>query len=623
MNSLHTRLAKKYPWYADWHTIGKISLLHFVVLTGFVSATVLLLQAPLKEYADLELAAAGAARMSDARAPGQLLVQFKAGVKDDEGDALLKMHGGQKLKTLPQIRTHVISVPIGAEEKVRAALARNPKVEVAEPNFIALSTLVPNDTYYPNQWHSPKIGAPTGWDATVGVPSVIVAVADSGFLPIGDLATSLVPGYDVVTNTATVTTNSCAHGAKVAGVIGSAGNNAAGVAGLAWGSKIMPIAMADGGCYALYSNMAEAVIYAVDHGARVINISYGGTGYSSTLESAINYAVSKGAVFFASAGNDSASAVLYPAAYANAIGVGATGSSDVRASWSNYGTALDIVAPGVGIWSGNNSGTYGAVSGTSFASPLAAGLAALVLSVNPNLTSTQVRSLIEKNVDDLGTVGWDQYYGWGRINVAKTLEAAKLVPADQDTTAPKTSILAPSSGSIVSGGVSIQASASDNLAVAKVELYKDGTLFTTSSAGPFTFYWDTTADTNAKHTLQTKAYDAAGNVGTSVAISVTVANVDSSDAIAPKVTITSPTNGAKLKGNGSVNISVSASDASGISSIVISADGKQLGSCTVSTTCSATWGGKSISAGTHTITAVATDMSPNKNAATATATVTK
>jgi thermitase len=239
-----------------------------------------------------------------------------------------------------------------------------------------------------------------------------------------------------------------------------------------------------------------------------------------------------------------------------------------------------------------------------------------------------VWDLIRQNADDLGTAGWDQYYGWGRINVAKTVAAAKIaVPVASDTSKPTTTITAPSSGSTVSGAVTIKANATDNSAVTSVELYKDNTLYATANVSPYTFYWDTTKDTIGTHTLQTKAYDAAKNVGVSGITSVTAVTApevgSTTDMVAPKVTISSPKSGTKVKGNGILNISVTASDTSGISSIIIAADGTTLATCANITTCTASWSGKQISNGTHTISATAIDASANKNSAAVATSITK
>ncbi|MBT1077344.1 S8 family serine peptidase, partial [Geobacter grbiciae] len=188
---------------------------------------------------------------------------------------------------------------------------------------------------------------------------------------------------------------------------------------------------------------------AADHGVRIINLSYGGSTTSSTLQNAVNYAWNKGAIVFASAANYNTSTPYYPAACTNAVSVSATDANDAKASFSNYGPTIDIAAPGVSILTTANGGGYASVSGTSFSSPIAAGLGALILSVNPTLTNAQVVDIITRNADDIGTPGFDQYFGYGRINVLKSLTAAQSAVPVSDATAPTASITSPTNSSTV------------------------------------------------------------------------------------------------------------------------------------------------------------------------------
>lgn len=200
---------------------------------------------------------------------------------------------------------------------------------------------------------------------------------------------------------------------------------------------------------------AQAITYATDHGAKVVNMSWGGGGSDSTIQAAINYGFSRGLVLVAAAGNSGNLGVLYPAASDNVIAVGATQSDDARWTGSSYGPQLDVMAPGVGIYSANLAGSYSNFGGTSFASPHVAALAALIMSANPGLTNQQVVGIITSTALDLGDLGWDQYYGYGRIQADKALQKATgttpqpsptpspiptpaPTPAPTDTTAPTT-----------------------------------------------------------------------------------------------------------------------------------------------------------------------------------------
>ena len=179
-----------------------------------------------------------------------------------------------------------------------------------------------------------------------------------------------------------------------------------------------------------------------------------------------------------------------------------------------------------------------------------------------------------------------------------------------DTSPPTTNITLPSSGSTVSGQIAVSATASDNVGVSKVELWRDGVFAAADTLTPYDFLWDTNFSSNGTHTLQTKAYDGSGNVGVSPIVEVTVSNTDNTP---PVVSIPSPTNGSKIKGNGSVKINTSATDVGGIARIELAADGTTIATCSNKTSCSTNYGGRGLSAGTHTITATATDKAGNTN----------
>ena len=201
--------------------------------------------------------------------------------------------------------------------------------------------------------------------------------------------------------------------------------------------------------------------------------------------------------------------------------------------------------------------------GTSLSAPIVAGVAALVISVNPRLTGAQVQDILKTSADDLGAPGWDPSYGWGRVNAYKAVLAATggtLPPTD--TTPPTATITAPTSASMVSGTVSVAVAASDNVGVTRVELYVNGALAGSSTTGSFS--WNTTTYSNGSYTLLARAYDAAGNIGTSATINVTVQNTVA-DTTAPTAAITAPIAGSTLSGVVSVN--VSATDNVGVTKV--------------------------------------------------------
>ncbi len=539
-------------------------------------------------------------------AQGRILVQARTGVSDAELDDVLFEHGGRRLGALHQIRVHVVSVPPQAEEAVARALSKHPKISFAEPDaLIPPDDTIPNDPKYASQWHLPLMKAPAAWDYTLG-DGVIAAVLDTGVDGTHpDFAGKLVPGWNLYDNNAD-TSDVYGHGTNVAGVIGAAANNALGVASLAWNTKIMPVRISQPDGYAYYSTIASGLTWAADHGARVANISYMVTG-SSTVTSAADYFRKKGGLVFASAGNTGAleSTPENPAI----ISVSATTSTDTKASWSSYGNYIDLAAPGSGILTTARGGGYASVSGTSFSSPAAAAVGALLFSLNPTLSPDQVERLLEDTAVDLGTAGWDTYYGHGRVDAQAAVLAA-LEAKPLDTEAPVVTITAPTVGAKVSGNLAVDVSASDNVGVVRVELYANGGFITEATQAPYRFSVDTTAFADGSLTLTAKAWDKAGNQGLSKAVAVTVDNIpDPVDSRPPVVTITSPVDGSTV--GKKVTISIKATDDVKVASIQCFIDGV-LKASTTSSTLSYTWNTSAYASGPHTITAVASDAAGNR-----------
>ncbi len=322
--------------------------------------------------------------------------------------------------------------------------------EFVEPNYIGnghgFMQTNPNDLYYlSRQWSHYNNGSFTlspstndadidtdlAWDITQGDPNLIVAILDTGLkLDHPEFSGRIVAGYDFVNNDSDPTDDS-GHGTNVAGIALAKGNNSIGYAGVNWNSKIMICKVLDNNNSGLYSWWADAIYFAVDNGAKVINLSAGGNGASTLLLNAINYAYNNNVSVVVSTGNQN-STIQYPAKYPNAIAVGSTNSDDKRSnpffwsatSGSNYGAELDFVAPGNYIYGLNylsNTNYNNYWGGTSQAAPHLTGVISLLLSVNPSLTVSQIKLILQQSSEDqvgdsFDTLGWDQYYGFGRIN---------------------------------------------------------------------------------------------------------------------------------------------------------------------------------------------------------------
>ena len=460
------------------------------------------------------------ARPRDQFVAGRVLVKFRPKVLADHARQIIAALGARDAAQIPELGLHILELPPQANElsSIQAFQTR-PEVEFAElDRILSLTEIIPNDPFFndPNAWALQKIKGPEAWSIGTGQPSVTIAILDTGVDGTHpDLAANMVSGWNIIDNNDD-TTDVKGHGTMVAGTAAAASNNGIGVTAVAWNCRIMPVRIADSAGYATISDIANGLTWAANHGARIANISFNANGYS-TISSAANYFQSKGGVVAVAAGNDGATVQTSDDPYM--LTVGASDSSDLLFSWSNRGNNLDVVAPGH-VATTARGADYCAGDGTSFAAPIVAGAAALLLSANPDLTPTQVQNILKQSSDDLGASGWDSTYGFGRLNLARALNMAGGTGDIVDTTSPNIIILSPANGSSVPGLVSVSVSATDNIGVIKVELYVDGNLYGSSTKSPFTIKWSTRKTARGLHVLETKAYDGAGNSGVSPATNV-------------------------------------------------------------------------------------------------------
>ena len=394
--------------------------------------------------------------------PGQLIVKFRPDASPAQRARVLAVQGMTLAEEL-LLPDYVLVTFDEALDVTRMASAvqADPEVISVEPNFYRRALFEPNDPLYPQQWHLQQIQMPAAWDLSNG-SGVTVAVVDSGvayedfenFRQAPDLAgTAFVQGHDFVNNDDHANDDN-GHGTHVTGTIAQTTNNAEGVAGVAFGARIMPIKVLDENGDGTDADVANGITWAADHGAQVINMSLGGPDPSSFLRDAVENAVGRGVTVVAASGNDNEPSVYYPAAYEQAIAVGAVRFDAARAPYSNYGAALDVMAPGGDVSVDQNGDghpdgvlqqtfdpefgdllhfSYEWFQGTSMATPHVSGVAALLIARGNATTPDQIRRALQDTARDLGPAGRDDEYGHGLIQAFDALNWVDTGPVPTPT----------------------------------------------------------------------------------------------------------------------------------------------------------------------------------------------
>lgn len=359
---------------------------------------------------------------------GELVVRLK-----DHAPERAKHAAADRIAPITAVRSDfvdefVVRVPVGMSEgELAGVLMATGDYEFAQPNWILFpAATTPNDPQFGQSWQHTRLQSTLAWDITRGSPDVIIAVCDSGVrTDHADLAAVLVPGYNAVNRVAQVNGGLIedinGHGTFVAGCAAAIGNNATGVTGVGWNFRIMPIRVSNSSSGNASSfSLTDGARWAANNGAKIINVSYTGAGASNNNAAARDVKNAGGLLFWAS-GNDGAS---FSGVVPDLVIVGSTNSTDQRSSFSNFGAGLGVVAPGSSVRSTRMNGGYGNGSGTSYASPIAAGVGGLIFSANPALSPDDVQDVLYRSADDLGASGFDIYYGHGRVNSFKAATMA-------------------------------------------------------------------------------------------------------------------------------------------------------------------------------------------------------
>ncbi|UOQ91591.1 S8 family peptidase [Halobacillus shinanisalinarum] len=343
---------------------------------------------------------------------GEVIVKFKDKGKSSQQKALKGMNA-KIAADEDAVDSNFKVLEVGNVEAVVKALNNNPNVEYAEPNYNFSATWTPNDYYYSSVQYGPQnTYTSSAWDYARGSSNQEIAIIDSGVdYNHPDLNDKTIRGYDFVDDD-NYPMDENSHGTHVAGTAAAETNNSTGVAGMAPNTSILAVRALDANGSGSLADIADAIRYSADFGAEVINLSLGCNCDTQTLENAVNYAWNSGSVVIAAAGNSGVSTTFEPASYANAIAVGAVDSNDRKASFSNFGTWVDVTAPGVQIASTVPNNGYAYKSGTSMASPHVAGLAGLL--AGQGRSNSQIRAAIENTADPISGTGYN--FEHGRIN---------------------------------------------------------------------------------------------------------------------------------------------------------------------------------------------------------------
>jgi len=387
-------------------------------------------------------------------ASDRVLLRFRSDVPEEYADGLLQSYGFAAVRKIPRLGVFSVrtSPGVGVDETL-AMLRRNPDIAEARPDYRTRLAATPNDSYFsqyqynlrnrgtildisddiqPQTTADADIKAATAWDITQGDPEVIIAVIDSGVdMTHPDLAAKVVSSGRDFANGDDDATDDHWHGTHTAGIAAADTNNGEGIAGVAWNCKILPVKVTEADGTGYYSWTIDAIIWATDQGADVINLSVGGDADDPVLEEACKYAFDHDVVIAAATGNE-AGAVAYPAAYDDyVLAVAATDYNDEVADFSNYGPEVDVAAPGVYIlgpapqwYVGEGNLPYLFASGTSEATPHVAGMAALIRSLKPGLGASEIMKIIRYTADDVNQStfsGRDDHIGFGRINMRRAL----------------------------------------------------------------------------------------------------------------------------------------------------------------------------------------------------------
>ncbi|WP_434750689.1 S8 family peptidase [Paenibacillus amylolyticus] len=353
----------------------------------------------------------------DPHAPHQLLLKFKEGTTPDQMHTLHRKNKCKVAETYEDLGWYRIE----SRKKMHRILKLykdHALIEHAHPNYLVEASFIPNDPFFPYQYNLTKINAPAAWDINQSTSTIKIAIIDTGVqLNHPELASKLLPGYDYV-DYDNIPEDGNGHGTHVAGIAASITNNGVGIAGTAPLASIVPLRVLDNNGQGTIGNVGNGLVFAANNGVQVINLSLGGPTGDAFLQAAVQYAWDRGAVIIAAAGNDNTSFPIVPASYSNVIAVASTNSSDLKSNFSNYGSWVDMAAPGDTILSTYLGSSYAYLSGTSMAAPQVAGVSALLAAQGK--TNVQIRDALCFASEPISGSGI--YWTYGRLNAYQSVQ---------------------------------------------------------------------------------------------------------------------------------------------------------------------------------------------------------
>jgi uncharacterized repeat protein (TIGR02543 family) len=351
----------------------------------------------------------------------KIIVKFKDSISYTEIESLVSAYD---YEIIGKSENRLFSISSDSLENVKNALKN--KYDYVETDKIAKKAVIANDPYFSSQWGLQSTKVNDAWSISKGSAEVTIAVIDSGVSRNHEDLTNvdIRQGWDYLLDES-VSWDSDGHGTETTGVIAATANNSKGIAGICWNAVIIPLLVLDTEGSAYTSDVTQAIYDAADLGVEVINLSLGSDEYSYSQESAVEYAVSKGCIIVAAAGNDAISAYNYPASYDGVISVASVDNNLLTSSFSNYNDAVDVCAPGESIVTTGDSYytgyDYMTVEGTSFSTAFVSGIAALLKAKDNTVDANQFHKIIEFTSMDLGPANYDYDYGYGLVNASKIL----------------------------------------------------------------------------------------------------------------------------------------------------------------------------------------------------------